>query len=224
MWAKILEDKVIIYERTDANSAELGSLKKDDEVRLGKTFFKDGDRWNKVYIDNEEAGYAKCVDYFRIRKILIKNDQLYLYDKPSSAGDPKERLYKNIMIYLIKKMSIDSETWYELRDSSGFTYYANHKLVWQEVKSEFLHSRGLYDKKVFRKKNEIKREILIFLFIFLVFSGTYQLLLEELKKTELSPYIFFVGIFIIVLIIILRNPEEFRIKRFEKEGPPKKRD
>jgi len=213
MWVKILEDNITVYAEPDANSRQIGNLNINDEVRFGRTFFKDGDRWNKVWLPDGSVGYAEAAECFRIKKVIINQTKADLYPRPTIEEEHAKRVYKNSFYYLINRFVYDGDSWYELRNAEGKTYY---------TPSHMSISEG----KLLTDHGEIERHpkysiILVIVYVILSLIEIPQKLVDMLPKVLVY---FLVAVFVLLMIISLVRDFFYANIKYIFKGPPKKRD
>lgn len=109
---KILSD---VY----TNAEVLGMLNTGEHAELLKTFYKFGDKWDKIKTEKGVKGYLLNADFFKILDAHVTQSEVPVYEKPSENSTVVTILEKTERFKILDKTESKGAEWLFIEDDFG---------------------------------------------------------------------------------------------------------
>lgn len=107
---------VNIYSDAYIKADVVGVLNKGDHAKLLKTYYKYGDKWDKIKTEKGVNGYILDADYFKIVIAFIKQSKASVYKEPSENSTIVTTLEKSERFKILEEIDSNGAGWLFIED------------------------------------------------------------------------------------------------------------
>jgi len=126
---------VKILSDTYPNAEVLGELNKGEYARLLKTFYRSGDRWDKIKTEDGKKGYLLNTNVFKIENAYINQSRVFVYEKTSERSTIINMMEKAERFKILDKMGSNESGWLFIEDDFGDRGYISQSIIYEVFKS-----------------------------------------------------------------------------------------
>jgi hypothetical protein len=133
----LVDDFVRVYAEPSNQTLSLSSLKKGDEVELGKVTRKKKEVWVEITLDSGQAGFISGdTKIFVIKKVQFFSDNIEAHEEPSQESAVLKTYPKKTIVKAVGYESDEGKGWVKIIDAEGITGYVKGEAkirVYQEA-------------------------------------------------------------------------------------------
>ncbi|PKO00848.1 MAG: hypothetical protein CVU43_13770 [Chloroflexi bacterium HGW-Chloroflexi-5] len=136
----LVEDEVKVYAEASNQTLSITSLKKGDEMELGKVSRKKKEVWVEVTLDSGQKGFITGeTKIFVIKKVQFFSDNIEAHEAPSQESAVIKTYPKKTIVTAVGYESDEGKGWVKIIDAEGLTGYVKGEAkirVYQEATKE----------------------------------------------------------------------------------------
>ena len=133
----LVEDFVKVYAEASNQTLSITTLKKGDEVELGKVSRKKKEVWVEITLDSGQTGFISGeTKIFVIKKVQFFSDNIEAREAPSAESAVIKTYPKKTIVTAVGYESDEGKGWVKIIDESGLTGYVKGEAkirVYQEA-------------------------------------------------------------------------------------------
>ncbi len=136
----ILDPQVKVYSSMDDNSVSMATLEQGSEIEYGTPKRKSGKVWVPILLQTGQTVYIPGeARVFTVRLGELMDENVDLYDAPSSTGTVKQQLPRNTKISILQVVKDEGVDWVRVKSLDGTEGYISGntriRLVQQRTKA-----------------------------------------------------------------------------------------
>ena len=120
MRASIGDDSTPVYQEPVSGAISVTSLRKGDEIEIGKVIRKKGETWVTITMDNGFSGYiAGDTRIFSIQQVESIGNDLEMHESPDPSSPVLSVIPKKTVFTVRGSDKYEEDVWYRVTDSEG---------------------------------------------------------------------------------------------------------
>lgn len=136
----LVEDLVKVYAEASNQTLSITTLKKGEEIELGKVSRKKKEVWVEVTLDSGQTGFISGeTKIFVIKKVQFFADNIEAHESPSNESAVIKTYPKKTIVTAVGYESDEGKGWVKIIDAEGLTGYVRGESkirVYQEATKE----------------------------------------------------------------------------------------
>jgi hypothetical protein len=129
MKAILTDETTRIFSEPKEESISIASVRKGEEMELGKVIRKKKEAWVEITLPSGAVGYiAGGTKIFVIKKVQLLNNTADVYESPSEASKVVKTYVKKDIFDAVGVEKVDNLDWVKVRDESGQIGYVRQNV------------------------------------------------------------------------------------------------